>query len=455
MSMVSTKALMLGTLLLALLCLGVLGQEVTKGLNYNKLTFGSCFRHQIQYKDSEILRRIIQEKAGTYAWLGDFAYLDIIHTWPKVHFEYNSLEVIKQKFKDSYEDPEYVPLRTGGTKIVGVWDDHDSGINNSDQTNHLKEEIRQMFLDHVDEPKNSPRRTQKGGMYGSYYLDLAKQIKLILLDNRYSRDGPQDKSKPQSEKCVFGAEQLAWLQKEVEGSTAQFTLIANGNQLLPDDRPIVEEFYQKTRDFVLTLFNPKTNIILLSGDVHNGEIMTDQCTKFINGYEMREFTSSGMTHSVDSVTGALGDTVLDFLYPDTYNTVEDRFMKENYGVVEFELDNLNPSRSNVTVNIKDYWGRSRLHWKLNVEQDFPKRTKLDIEAYKKCVEAKGSPNTRFYSNLRKKALNPKHGAFYIIMTLALTTLIVLYVLWRLLWCLLNKLYCMMKNKKTGDKVKGD
>ena len=68
---------------------------------------------------------------------------------------------------------------------------------------------------------------------------------------------------------------------------------------------IVEEFFQKSRDFVLTLFNPKTNIILLSGDVHHGEIMVDPCTKFINGYEMREFTSSGMTHSADSVLSYL------------------------------------------------------------------------------------------------------------------------------------------------------
>lgn len=79
-------------------------------------------------------------------------------------------------------------LRTSSTKIYGVWDDHDSGINDGGKSNPQKEEIRQLFLDALDEPQDSPRRSQSGGMYASYYLDSAKKVKLILLDNRYEND---------------------------------------------------------------------------------------------------------------------------------------------------------------------------------------------------------------------------------------------------------------------------
>lgn len=74
------------------------------------------------------------------------------------------------------------------TKIYGIWDDHDSGINDSGKHNPQKEIIRQMWLDVFDEPKDSKRRTQAGGMYASYYLDNDKKVKLILLDNRYDND---------------------------------------------------------------------------------------------------------------------------------------------------------------------------------------------------------------------------------------------------------------------------
>jgi hypothetical protein len=43
-------------------------------------------------------------------------------------------------------------LRESDIKIYGVWDDHDSGINDSGKHNELKEELRQMWLDLFDEP---------------------------------------------------------------------------------------------------------------------------------------------------------------------------------------------------------------------------------------------------------------------------------------------------------------
>lgn len=37
--------------------------------------------------------------------------------------------------------------------------------------------------------------------------------------------------------------------------------------------------------------------MLISGDVHYGEIITDPCTEHLQGYVVKEFTSSGLSHA--------------------------------------------------------------------------------------------------------------------------------------------------------------
>ena len=378
----------------------VTAQDI-KPYNY-RMSFGSCFRHQIHKKDSGILDRIRDDKPDSYVWLGDFAYLDIIKLFPITKFFYNTPEVIKEKFEDSYNDPHYERLRKS-TKIYGIWDDHDSGINNSDKDNERKEEIRQLFLDYMDEPKDSLRRTRKGGMYESYYLDPAKNVKLILLDGRYQRDSLKNDSVPFEQRSILGKEQEAWLKKEVEESNSVFTVLGFGNQILPDDRPIIEHVFESTRRFLLSLHNPKTNILFVSGDVHMAEIMIDTCSHHVHGYNITEFTSSGLTHSVYDVLAGLSDAGMDFLFPETYNKAADRYMSENYGLIDFHIDPLNPENSSIEVNIKDYWGNTRLYKKLIVMHDFPKREIPDLQAYSKCTSQRSPVRKRLLANFFSKS----------------------------------------------------
>ena len=46
-------------------------------------------------------------------------------------------------------------MRLKGTKIIGVWDDHDYGINDGNKDFYKKDEMRKIFLDFVDEPLDS------------------------------------------------------------------------------------------------------------------------------------------------------------------------------------------------------------------------------------------------------------------------------------------------------------
>lgn len=47
---------------------------------------------------------------------------------------------------------DYAPFRQKVPKIIGVWDDHDYGLNNGNKYFKRKELVRDIFLDFLDEP---------------------------------------------------------------------------------------------------------------------------------------------------------------------------------------------------------------------------------------------------------------------------------------------------------------
>lgn len=82
-----------------------------------------------------------------------------------------------------------------GTKIIGVWDDHDYGLNNGDKNFPLKLEVREVFLDFINEPLDSARRLDKNSsIHQDYNIEYKLsngdifKINIILLDNRFNFD---------------------------------------------------------------------------------------------------------------------------------------------------------------------------------------------------------------------------------------------------------------------------
>lgn len=385
-----------------------------------RMAFGSCFNHQRQYKSSKIFDSVLMDRPDSFVWLGDFTYLDDLKVVNgKRQFEYIEPKLAVKRFEKSYNDPYYKKVRES-TKIYGIWDDHDSGINDSDKTNFRKEMYRQMFLDYIDEPKDSLRRRRLGGMYESYYLDDQKLIKLILLDVRYDRDAVTDESILFEEKSLLGKEQEEWVRKEVLESEAHFTLIAMGNQFIPDDRPMIEVVFPKTRDFLLTLHNPKTVQIIISGDVHFGEAMVENCAKHFHGYPLHEFTSSGLSHSIADLSKIYKldtDTILSFIFPDTYSTPADRFTGLNYATLDFIIDPEDPSKSHLDFRLKDIRGNTVVRRQLSRQKDLIPAAIPDKEAFEKCRKARGNPKLRKYLNMGKKLIDPRSILFYILLSI--------------------------------------
>jgi alkaline phosphatase D len=102
--------------------------------------------------------------------MGDAAYTDDIKKAQWVSDNSMDLEYIKSRFLMTENDPVYAKFAKE-TPVIGVWDDHDYGCNNAGKAFSKKNEIREMFLDFVKEPKDSERRTEKNtGIYQDYVI---------------------------------------------------------------------------------------------------------------------------------------------------------------------------------------------------------------------------------------------------------------------------------------------
>jgi alkaline phosphatase D len=85
--------------------------------------------------------------------------------------------------------------------IVGIYDDHDYGVNDGNIHYSRKHETQEILLDFLEEPPDSQRRKQEG-IYTSYIMNdddhhhdgdgKTHRIKIILLDIRYHQDASID-----------------------------------------------------------------------------------------------------------------------------------------------------------------------------------------------------------------------------------------------------------------------
>lgn len=98
-------------------------------------------------------------------------------------------EHIREKYRQAKEDyPYYQEMMDLGTKVIGVWDDHDFGINDGDKTFQQKYLTRDIFLDFIDEPEDSIRRMDRNSSIHQDYIIHGKnnfKTHIVLIDNRF------------------------------------------------------------------------------------------------------------------------------------------------------------------------------------------------------------------------------------------------------------------------------
>lgn len=245
----------------------------------SRIAFGSCNK---QNKKQPLWQDIIASKPQLWVWLGDNIYADT-----------KNMERMKRKYDRQKENPGYQKLLETVT-VLGIWDDHDYGENNIGKEYPKKVESQQLFLQFLDEPKQSSRWTQEG-IFASYAFGTqGKSIMLILLDVRYHREPPG----PDND--ILGAKQWRWLEYELQKNDADITIIASATQIIPEGYGKKNELwsdYPAKRRYLFELLGRTATkgVIFISGDRHFAEI--SRLDSSAVGYPLFEITSSGLTET--------------------------------------------------------------------------------------------------------------------------------------------------------------
>ena len=310
-----------------------------------KIAVGSCYG-QFNMKNTEILTSITNWKPDLYIWLGDAVYADLISYADKL--EISNYQQWKKAFADFKSTPEY-SLLLNTTKITGIWDDHDYGLNNADSSFFMKHVSQEIYMDFIGEKINHT------GIYREFYID--PRINIIMLDVRYFRENNN----------LLGEEQWEWLEKQLKNNKT-LNFIITGMQVNVEDRYSLTERWDNTsRVRLLNLIKDIPGVFIVSGDIHFGEIMINNCLE----YPLYELTASGMTHTEATLYGILAYWYLFNCNAMSYHEYG-RILIKHFGTIEIDWD-----KKTVVLSIQDTWGKIIIQ-----------KTVLFSDFYKKSTKSK-------------------------------------------------------------------
>ncbi len=289
------------------------------------IAFGSCNKLQLP---QNMWPAVAANKPDLWIWLGDIIYADT-----------SDPRILSAMYKQLKSSPEYKKL-TVKTPVVGVYDDHDYGVNDGGKGHPGKKHSQKILMDFLSVPKNSPLRKQEGS-YQSYTFGKGEhRVKVIVMDTRYFRDtlipNPTKHPRffPNMEGDMLGETQWKWLEKELKNNPANLTILCSSVQVIADDHP-QEKWgnFPNARKRLLKLIvetKPK-NLLILSGDRHMAEISKMDLTGL--PYPLYDFTSSGLTHQ------RKGETEINKF------RVGDMIVKRNFGMLKIIWNGSKPTVS--------------------------------------------------------------------------------------------------------------
>jgi len=254
-----------------------------------KLGFGSC---AYQTDEQPIWDAIVKSKPDVFALIGDNIYGDT-----------EDMNEMAAKYQEMAKHPQFSNFRRH-IPLIATWDDHDFGANDAGREYPKKAESKGLMLQFFNEPKTS-KRWSRDGVYTSYFFG---EIQVILMDLRWFRSplvADQDGHyipNPDPAAEMLGAQQWAWLEQELR-KPASFRILASSTQFVS---PIHhwEKWanfpYEKARMLKLIDDLKIKNLVIISGDMHYGELSMETTPAGLNLYDL---TSSGLnfTESADGI----------------------------------------------------------------------------------------------------------------------------------------------------------
>jgi alkaline phosphatase D len=312
-------------LLLVLLFLNQVNASLGQNGKLDRIAFGSCNR---QDAPQPLWKPILADKPDLWIWMGDNIYGDS-----------RIMDTLSAKYALQNSNPDYLLLKAS-TPLIGIWDDHDYGINDGGKYFVQKKESRDLMFDFLDVPQAAPERKREGGYSAHTYGEGEQKVKVILLDGRYFRDTIARVDRVYQNNTtgqILGDAQWKWLEKELKTSTAKVNFIVSGIQFLPTEHAYEKwaNFPQEREKLLNLIANSGVqNPILLSGDRHIAEVMKLVDSRFPKG--IYEVTSSGLTHTWSGIAEEKNSL-----------RVSDLVAKLNYGLASFDW-----TKDEVLIEIK-------------------------------------------------------------------------------------------------------
>lgn len=286
------------------------------------IAFGSCNKLNLP---QDMWPAIVENQPNVWIWLGDIIYADTKD--PKeLAAHYRKLKTL----------PEYKKLRAR-TQVIGIYDDHDYGVNDGDKTHPTKAAAKKCLMDFLDVPMSAPVRKREGAYQSYTFGSGARSVKVILLDTRYFRDeltpDPTKKHRYLNNETgsILGETQWTWLENELRNSRASLHLLCSSVQVIPSEHPHEKWAFfpnERKRLFALLCETKPKNLMILSGDRHMAEVSKIELNSL--PYPLYEVTSSGLTHvrSGDSEVNHFRSGQL--------------YVQRNFGLLRIEWDGERP-----------------------------------------------------------------------------------------------------------------
>jgi alkaline phosphatase D len=252
------------------------------------IAFGSCMDQNYPQKVWETLN---SESLDLFIGLGDFVYASHPQDKPIGKAYLKQLEQEKLK-----EFRLKVPW-------IGVWDDHDFGVNDGGGDHEEFEEAKTHLLAFLPNSSRVIPPEQKG-LYHSIILgNKPKKLQIILLDTRTYRSPLVPHAEPSNlqryqanldeSSTLLGSDQWDWLEKEFQ-KPANFRILVSSIQVLPEKHGFEKwANFPHERKKLLDLIekNKLQNLVILSGDRHFSELSSLKLNK---KHHLLEITGSGL-----------------------------------------------------------------------------------------------------------------------------------------------------------------
>ncbi len=290
-----------------------------------RLAFGSCARRILDGRQP-IFEAIAAAQPDGFFWVGDHVYID---------------SLAPLAFEHEYQLQRSVPsaqAMLGSVPQWAIWDDHDYGLNNGDRTSPVRELGLATFKKYWANPAYGLPEAP-----GVFFRKRIAQIECFFLDGRSYRDPSGQPDGPS--KTQLGTVQKAWLKRVLRDSDAAFKLLISGGGWATSGGDKFDESwgaYRHERDEIFDFVRDERigGVVLLSGDVHRGELnLVPRRAK--GGYDLTELVSSPLAQPTRSANDDL--------------QAESRLRPpydggSNFGLLEFDAD------GGLALNLRDVTG---------------------------------------------------------------------------------------------------